>query len=167
VAASVLAEARREIGIREELDDAECERAGIVGAHEEVLMRHLSLIVFALFAVACGGSSSDFSKEEPPPISDRIRQVVIDKNRPSGFFGTGLEASLSERNISGLIVCGLTTNVCVETTVRDASQRDYRVFVAGDAVAEYEQDRHDVALKSMGMLFAKIVDTDAVTRAWQ
>jgi ureidoacrylate peracid hydrolase len=61
----------------------------------------------------------------------------------------------------------VTTNCCVETTVRDASQRDFHTFVVADAVAEYEQDRNDVALKSMGMLFAKVVNTSDVAKAWQ
>ena len=61
----------------------------------------------------------------------------------------------------------MTTNCCVETTVRDASQRDYRTFVVEDAVAEYEDDRNDVALKSMGMLFAGLVTVDHVLDVWR
>lgn len=92
---------------------------------------------------------------------------IIDKNRPSAFFATGLEPVLKGLAISDLAVCGVTTNCCVETTVRDASQRDYRTFVVEDAVAEYEDDRHAVALKSMGMLFAKLVTVDEVLKAWR
>jgi ureidoacrylate peracid hydrolase len=92
---------------------------------------------------------------------------IIDKNRPSAFFATGLEPVLKGLAISDLVVCGVTTNCCVETTVRDASQRDYRTFVVQDAVAEYEDDRHAVALKSMGMLFAKLVSVDDVLSAWR
>lgn len=92
---------------------------------------------------------------------------IIDKNRPSAFFATGLEPILKGLAINDLAVCGVTTNCCVETTVRDASQRDYRTFVVQDAVAEYEDDRHAVALKSMGMLFAKLVSVDEVTSAWR
>jgi len=92
---------------------------------------------------------------------------IVDKNRPSAFYATNLEPMLKGLAIENLVVCGVTTNCCVETTVRDASQRDYRTFVVADAVAEYEDDRHEVALKSMGMLFAHIVSTDDVERAWQ
>jgi ureidoacrylate peracid hydrolase len=93
---------------------------------------------------------------------------VIDKNRPSSFYATDLETLLHGLGIRDLVVCGVTTNCCVETTVRDASQRDYHVFVAQDAVAEYEDDRHAAALKSMGMLFARLVDvSDDVLEAWQ
>ncbi len=92
---------------------------------------------------------------------------VIDKNRPSSFYATGLEPVLKGLAIEDLVVCGVTTNCCVETTVRDASQRDFHTFVVADAVAEYEQDRNDIALKSMGMLFAKVVNTSDVAKAWQ
>ncbi|MDT8320722.1 MAG: cysteine hydrolase [Xanthomonadales bacterium] len=85
-------------------------------------------------------------------------EVVIDKNRPSAFYGTRLEELLKAKDIDGLIVCGVTTNVCVETTVRDAMQRDFRVWVVADATAEFEPDRHAHALKSMGWMFASIVD---------
>ena len=60
----------------------------------------------------------------------------------------------------------MTTNCCVETTVRDASQRDIRTFVVRDAVAEYDDDRHAVALKSMALLFAYVVGLDDVLAGW-
>lgn len=94
-------------------------------------------------------------------------EYVIDKNRPSAFYATGLEPILNGLDVRDLVVCGVTTNCCVETTVRDASQRDYRTFVVEDAVAEYEPDRHQVALKSMGMLFADLVHSDDVVHAWR
>ncbi len=92
--------------------------------------------------------------------------VIIDKNRPSAFYATGLEPILKGLKVENLVVCGVTTNCCVETTVRDASQRDYRTFVVADAVAEYEDDRHEVALKSMGMLFAHVISSEDVAAAW-
>ncbi len=91
---------------------------------------------------------------------------VIDKNRPSAFYATGLEPILKGLHVENLVVCGVTTNCCVETTVRDASQRDYRTFVVSDAVAEYEDDRHAVALKSMGMLFAHVITSADVAAGW-
>jgi ureidoacrylate peracid hydrolase len=91
---------------------------------------------------------------------------IVDKNRPSAFYATGLEPILKGLDVDNLVVCGVTTNCCVETTVRDASQRDYRTFVVSDAVAEYEDDRHEVALKSMGMLFAHVITSEDVAAGW-
>ena len=92
---------------------------------------------------------------------------VIDKNRPSGFYATGMEPILKGLGIESLVVCGVTTNCCVETTVRDASQRDYRTFVVADAVAEFDDQRHEVALQSMAMLFADVVEVSDVLAIWQ
>ena len=68
--------------------------------------------------------------------------------------------------VQNLVICGVTTNICVETTARDASQRDYRTFVVSDAVGEVEQDRHDVALKSLSYLFARVMTVNEVLDSW-
>ncbi len=93
--------------------------------------------------------------------------AVIDKNRPSAFFGTRLETLLKGLGVSDLVVCGVTTNCCVESTVRDASHRDYRCFVVADAVREYDDERHDASLKAVAMLFGYVVASDEVLAAWR
>ncbi len=100
-------------------------------------------------------------------LAPKEGDFIVDKNRPSSFYATNLEPILKGLAVENLVVCGITTNCCVETTVRDASQRDFRTFVVGDATAEYEDDRHEVALKSMAMLFAHLVSTADVENAWQ
>lgn len=93
-------------------------------------------------------------------------EVVIDKNRPSAFFRTGLDTIIAARGIRRLIVCGVTTNCCVETTVRDASQRDLETFVVADATGELDPARHAAALESMGLLFARVVTVAEVEGAF-
>jgi ureidoacrylate peracid hydrolase len=92
---------------------------------------------------------------------------VLDKNRPSAFYATPLETWLHGLGARELVVCGVTTNVCVETTVRDASQRDYRTFVVQDAVAEYDEERHRASLRAMDMLFAHLITTAQLEDAWR
>ena len=92
---------------------------------------------------------------------------VIDKNRPSSFYATGLEPILNGLDVDSLVVCGVTTNCCVETTVRDASQRDYKTFVVTDATGELEQERHDFAINTMAFLFADAVTVDDMFQIWQ
>jgi len=99
-------------------------------------------------------------------LAPRETDFVVDKNRPSSFYGTSLDGILKNLAIENLVVCGVTTNCCVETTVRDASQRDYRTFVVRDAVAKYEDDRHEVALKSIDMLFGHVVESDSIIAEW-
>ena len=93
--------------------------------------------------------------------------IVIDKNRPSAFIGTSLDVVLRSMEIRNLVICGITTNICVESTARDASQFDYRTFVVSDATAEMEQSRHDHAINTLGFLFARIMTVDDVADAWK
>jgi ureidoacrylate peracid hydrolase len=102
--------------------------------------------------------------DELQPLKE---DFVINKNRPSGFYATGMEPVLKGLGVENLVVCGVTTNCCVETTVRDASQRDYHTFVVADAVAEFDDERHRVALQSMAMLFADVVEVSDVLERWQ
>jgi ureidoacrylate peracid hydrolase len=97
----------------------------------------------------------------------RPGDFVIDKNRPSAFLGTPLESCLAGLGVQNVVVCGVTTNCCVETTVRDAAQRDFRTFVLADATAEWEPDRQAGALKTMGILFAHLLNVEQLDQAWR
>lgn len=100
-------------------------------------------------------------------LGARPDDFIIDKNRPSSFHGTPLESYLRGLGVESVVVCGVTTNCCVETTVRDAAQRDLRTFVLSDAVAEWDEDRQAGALKTMGLLFAHLLTTDQLDQAWR
>ncbi len=101
-----------------------------------------------------------------PALTPRDDEIVIDKARPSSFYGTRLEPFLTNLGIRSLVVCGVTTNICVETTVRDAGQRDYYTYVVSDATAEFERERHEHALNAMGFLFGWVTTVDDVVKAW-
>lgn len=101
-----------------------------------------------------------------PSLAPRPGDVVIDKSRPSSFYGTQLEPVLTSQGIRSLVIAGVTTNICVETTARDAGQRDYRVHVVSDACAEFEQARHDHALTAISLMFGWVTDVDEAVRAW-
>jgi ureidoacrylate peracid hydrolase len=94
-------------------------------------------------------------------------ELVVAKQRYSAFHRTQLDSELKARKIDTLVVCGLTTECCVEGTVRDAFNLDYHVFVARDACAAYEPDLHAAALRTMEINCAILASTDEITRAWQ
>lgn len=113
-------------------------------------------------ALVSGSADAAIIDELVPKSED----FVLNKNRPSAFYGTSLETWLNGLRVQNLVVCGVTTNCCVESTVRDASHRDYRTWVVKDAVAEYDPNRHAVALESMGMLFGYVVGLDDIRTHW-
>lgn len=89
---------------------------------------------------------------------------IIDKNRYSGFHGTGLDESLKSKKIDELIITGVMTNCCCETTARDAFVKDYRVFFVSDATATVNDELHLASLKNLAFGFAHIVSTERLRR---
>lgn len=90
---------------------------------------------------------------------------VIDKSRYSAFHATGLEPVLRSLDIECLIVGGVTTSMCVDTTVRDASQRDYRTFVVREACGDFDSARHEASLVALEFGFARIISKDVAAAA--
>jgi nicotinamidase-related amidase len=83
-------------------------------------------------------------------------EKVIVKHRYSAFYNTDLEITLRCLNISDLVVCGVMSNICVESTVRDAYFRDYRCFVPADAVGSVSEQLQIGALRGMAYGFAYV-----------
>ena len=94
-------------------------------------------------------------------------ELVVRKTRYSGFVGTDLDMQLTQMGVDTLVVAGLTTECCVDSTVRDAFDLDYQVFVAADACAAYEADIHEASLKVMALNSAILTDTTAIADAWK
>jgi ureidoacrylate peracid hydrolase len=101
-----------------------------------------------------------------PALVPREDEIVIDKSRPSSFYGTRLEPFLTSLGVRSLVLAGVTTNICVETTARDAGQRDYRTYVVSDATAEYDPARHEHALTTIGFTFGWVTTLDDVVEGW-
>lgn len=127
-----------------------------------VLIKHLLPELAEAKALQAGTWDIEIVPELTPQDGD----FIVDKNRPSSFYATNLETILNGLNVDSLVVCGVTTNCCVESSVRDASHRDYKTFVVQDAVAELDEERNAVALRSMAMLFANLVTVADVEGAW-
>jgi nicotinamidase-related amidase len=108
-----------------------------------------------------GEIGSDFYGPQP-----LVGEHVVAKTRYSGFYGTELNALLKRLNVDTVVACGLTTECCVDCTVRDAFHLDYQVFVAEDACAAYEPDLHTGALKALDLNCAILVKTDDVADIW-
>lgn len=109
---------------------------------------------------------------EMAELDDRLevddRDVILDKPRYGAFHGTGLEELLRSRGIDTVIVSGIATNICCETTAREASQRDFRVVFLSDGTATREMhgvsadDLQRATCASLGMVFAQVTTIDDV-----
>jgi isochorismate hydrolase len=89
---------------------------------------------------------------------------IVDKNRYSVFQRTGLEERLKRNEIEELIITGVMTNCCCETTARDAFVKDFRVFFVSDATATANDELHIASLKSLAYGFAHILSTEQLCR---
>ena len=78
------------------------------------------------------------------PLDD---EIVIDKPGKGAFYATDLDDVLQNYGIANLLVCGVTTEVCVNTTVREANDRGYRCVVLADCCASYFPEFHEMGLK--------------------
>jgi ureidoacrylate peracid hydrolase len=94
-------------------------------------------------------------------------EVVLTKHRFDAFQGTPLDLYLRSNGIETVIVTGVVTSGCVESTVRDAFFLDYHVVVPHDGVAEAANERHEIALAVMERSFATITSIDDVVNAWR
>lgn len=90
----------------------------------------------------------------------REQDLQVTKKRFSAFFGTRLEELLREHDVEALVVGGVRTDYCVESTVRDAFFRDLETWVVRECVAGYFHDLHENSLVEMGSIFADVVSLD-------
>lgn len=97
--------------------------------------------------------------EELAPLPD---DLVVTKTCTSVFLGSHLDRYLHNMGINHLIACGVATNGCVESAVRDASDLEYWVLLPEDACATLSQHDHDNAVNAIHPLYAEAMPTQAV-----
>jgi nicotinamidase-related amidase len=96
-------------------------------------------------------------------------EPVIDKPGKGAFYATDLHTILHNHAIENLIVCGVTTEVCVHTTVREGNDRGYRCIVPGNCCASYFPEFHETGLrmiKAQGGIFGWVSDSARVLAAF-
>jgi nicotinamidase-related amidase len=95
-------------------------------------------------------------------------EPVIDKPGKGAFYQTDLDLMLRNRGIETLLVCGVTTEVCVNTTVREANDRGFRCIVLADCCASYFPEFHAAGLamvKAQGGIFGSVSTSQSVLDA--
>ena len=99
-----------------------------------------------------------------PALKPRKREKIIWKHRYSAFYNTDLEVVLRGIGVTDLVISGVLTNCCCESTARDAFFRDFRVFFLADATAAPEPEFHVASLKNLAFAFAYVTTTDSIIR---
>jgi biuret amidohydrolase len=95
-------------------------------------------------------------------------EIILDKPGKGAFYATDLELILRNRGITSLIVTGVTTEVCVHTTVREGNDRGFECLVVSDCVGSYFPEFHEVGLKmiaAQGGIFGWVAGSDALLDA--
>ncbi|HEX9445999.1 MAG TPA: isochorismatase family cysteine hydrolase [Candidatus Binatia bacterium] len=110
-----------------------------------------------------GTWGAEFFEGIRPLPSERI----VNKHRYSAFINTDLNTVLRAKGIESVLVTGIATNVCVETTARDAYMFDYYVTLIGDCAAAYDRKSHEGTLENIRRHFGLVADSDEIIRIWE
>ncbi|HXJ80353.1 MAG TPA: isochorismatase family protein [Candidatus Methylomirabilis sp.] len=93
-------------------------------------------------------------------------EIVLTKHRYSPFWGTAIDLYLRSNGIGTVILTGVVTSGCVDSTARDAFFNDYFVVLASDCVAEASAERHEASLRKLGQSFGVVVPSAEIRGIW-
>jgi ureidoacrylate peracid hydrolase len=108
-----------------------------------------------------GSWGAEFHGVAPAP-----GEVIVDKHCYSAFIGTDLAERLAARGIRTLVFAGVQTNVCVETSLRDAYSLGFHVAAAADCVASHTAELHEATLKNVRFLFGDVLSGQEIAALW-
>ncbi len=114
-------------------------------------------------AVCCASGSwgADFFGVRPA-----AGEPVFEKSTYSGFSNPAFEAHLRATGIEAIVFCGVQTNVCVESTLREAHSRGFDVALVGDAVGSHASALHEATLANVRFLFGDVIAARDLLDAW-
>ena len=113
-------------------------------------------------ALAPGSPVTPFAPGFEPGPDD----LVVVKHRYSAFVGTELAAELRERGIRTVVLVGLTTDVCVGSTARDAFHHEFHTVALSDCTAEQTLARYESGLAALGANFGRVCTSEELLAAW-
>ncbi|MGY1824316.1 cysteine hydrolase family protein [Geodermatophilus sp. SYSU D00079] len=100
-------------------------------------------------------------------VAPAAGEPVVVKHRYSAFTGTGLDLVLRTAGIRSLLLTGVTTEVCVESTLRDGLFHDYHVTLVEDCCASHNRGAHAACVARVGTYFGAVTDSTELAAAWE
>jgi ureidoacrylate peracid hydrolase len=94
-------------------------------------------------------------------------EPIVTKHRFSAFHNTDLDTILRANGIRTLVMCGVASNVCVETTAREGFVRDYYIVFSSDGSSCYSDAEHQATLNVIDRFFGQVATIDEVVAAWR
>ncbi|KPL18013.1 MAG: hypothetical protein AMJ92_10070 [candidate division Zixibacteria bacterium SM23_81] len=107
-----------------------------------------------------GNMESRIHKDVAPLQNEK----VVSKHRYSAFYDTDLETVLRCLKVEDLVISGIMTNLCCESTARDAYYRDYRIFIPADGTGSVDEQMHLASLLNLAFGFAFVLTTEAILK---
>ncbi|MCY4086003.1 MAG: cysteine hydrolase [Actinomycetia bacterium] len=95
-----------------------------------------------------------------PEVAPLDGELVINKTSRSAFNSTAIERVLHNLGLETLVVAGVSTSSCVETTARDAADRGFQVVIVEDATAELDEPSHEATLRQWAVRWGRVWTTD-------
>lgn len=100
------------------------------------------------------------------PLAPRRGETVIRKTTNGAYNGSEIDRTLGRMGLTSLVITGVVTSACVETTARDAADRGYDCILVSDGCADYDSDMHEATLKAFSLNFGRVVESaDELIRA--
>jgi ureidoacrylate peracid hydrolase len=100
-------------------------------------------------------------------IAPQPGEPIVTKHRYGAFHNTDLETILRVHGVRTVVLTGVATNACVETTAREAFVRDYYVVFTADGTACYSDEAHEATLRTIDRYFGVVVNLEEVAGVWR
>jgi nicotinamidase-related amidase len=109
-----------------------------------------------------GSRPPDFFEYIDELAVDPSRDILVHKRQWGAFYGTDLDLQLRRRGVTNIVLCGISTSIGVESTARDAYERNYNLTFASDAMTDTNADAHDRSLRIIFPRMGEIGTTDEI-----
>jgi ureidoacrylate peracid hydrolase len=128
-------------------------------------LRGFDEVAREVIGTAVWPSVADADWQMDSSVAERAGEIVVQKTTADPFISTDLAEQLRARGIRNVVVCGLTSDVCVAATARGAADRDFATIVVSDACTTLSEQLHRASLEIIGLAFGRVATTDEVVGA--